>query len=104
MTGAAEADVSLPFEQYEFDPRYYIQTAKNNISSFGHVIAEAASNCDEAISKRAAARGGSDQGRILIKYDPDSRLLTVVDDGIGLSAQDPRHPRSLHGNGGERRG
>lgn len=90
MTGGAEPGVNLPFEQYEFDPRYYVQTAKNNISSFGHVIAEAASNSDEAISKRAAARGESDQGRILIKFDPESRLLIVVDDGIGLSAQDMR--------------
>jgi hypothetical protein len=78
------------FEPYEFDPRYYIHTAKNNITSFGHVIAEILSNSDEAISRRAKRTGGEDMGVIHVLYEPASMQLTVTDDGIGLLTAEMR--------------
>lgn len=74
----------LSYEPLEYDQRYYIQTAKSNISSFVHVVAEVVTNADEAISKRAARDGTADTGTIRLDYDPDSIELVVVDDGIGL--------------------
>lgn len=77
---------SRKFAGYEFDQRYFVHTAKNNITSFGHVIAEAVSNADEAISKRNRALGEPDRGSIRVTYDPDSHVLTITDDGVGLSS------------------
>lgn len=78
------------YEPYEFDPRYYIHTAKNNITSFGHVIAEIVSNSDEAITKRAKRDSDTDQGTIHIHYEPASMDLVVVDDGIGMATAEMR--------------
>ena len=78
------------YEPYEFDPRYYIHTAKNNITSFGHVIAEILSNSDEAITRRAKRTGGADKGVVHVHYDPASMALTVADDGIGLLTAEMR--------------
>ena len=76
----------LDFEQYEFDPRYFIHTTKNNISSVGHVIAEAVSNSDEAISARCRLSKRPDRGAIVIRYSPDTHDLSITDDGIGMTA------------------
>ncbi len=84
------ATAGLAFEHYEFDARYYIHTAKNNITSVGHVIAEALSNSDEAIPKRAKRDSAEDAGSIHIRYDPASLELIVVDDGAGLTSADVR--------------
>ena len=78
------------YEPYEFDPRYYIHTAKNNITSFGHVIAEIVSNSDEAITKRAKRDDEPDVGVIHIHYDPASMDLLVTDDGIGMATAEMR--------------
>src|SRR6266536_6596712 len=78
------------FEPYEFDSRYYLHTAKNNITSFGHVIAELISNSDEAITRRAKRNGEADQGVIYVRYEPASMVLEVTDDGIGLLAAEMR--------------
>lgn len=78
------------YEPYEFDTRYFIHTAKNNITSFGHVIAEIVSNCDEAITRRAKRVGGSDEGVILIRYEPAAMQLSVTDDGVGLLTAEMR--------------
>jgi hypothetical protein len=78
------------YEPYEFDPRYYIHTAKNNITSFGHVIAEILSNSDEAITRGAARAGVPDEGVIHIHFEPVSMQLVVIDDGIGLTTADMR--------------
>ncbi|MCL6537004.1 MAG: hypothetical protein K6T28_00165 [Acidothermus sp.] len=80
----------LEYESYEFDPRYYIHTPKNNITSFGHVIAEAVSNADEAITRRAIRDREPDAGRIHIRYDPGLMELTVTDDGDGLVTEEVR--------------
>lgn len=88
MTTATET--GLQYEEYEFDPRYFIHTAKNNITSFGHVIAEAVSNADEAITKRSKSGNGRDKGRIHLHYDPESMMLTVTDDGVGLTTEEVR--------------
>jgi hypothetical protein len=84
-TEAAEA-----YEPYEFDARYYIHTAKNNITSFGHVIAEIVSNSDAAITRRAKHVGVADEGVIHIHYEPASTELSVTDDGIGLLTEEMR--------------
>ena len=76
----------LVWEPLEYDPRYYIQTAKNNITSLGHVIAEAVSNADEAISRRAKFDKIDDAGTITIIFDPETTDLTVIDDGIGMTS------------------
>lgn len=76
----------LKYESYEFNPRYYIHTAKNNVTSFAHVIAEAVSNSDESITRRAHQAGENESGRIVISYDPDSLVLTITDDGDGMTA------------------
>src|SRR5262245_24950711 len=88
MTTSREAGTA--YEPYEFDPRYYIHTAKNNITSFGHVIAEILSNSDEAITHRAMRVGAPDTGAIHIHYEPASMDLSVTDDGIGLLAAEMR--------------
>jgi hypothetical protein len=117
---STETTTTAGVEPYEFDPRYYIHTAKNNITSFGHVIAEILSNSDEAITRRAKRTGGGDTGVIHVHYEPASMELTVTDDGIGLLTAEmrkrlkkvgrgdgggapgflpPRRPRSLHRDG-----
>ena len=78
------------YEPYEFNPRYYIHTAKNNITSFGHAIAEIVSNSDEAITRRAKQDGDPDEGVIHIHYEPASMELSVVDDGVGLLTAEMR--------------
>ena len=80
---ASTAD-ELTYEPLEYGERYYIQTAKNNISSFVHVIAEEVTNADEAISRRATRDGSADVGSIRLSYDPDSTEFVAVDDGVGL--------------------
>lgn len=77
---------ALQYESYEFDARYYIHTAKSNVTSFAHVIAEAVSNADEAVSRRAIRNSVDDEGRIHIGYDPTSMTLTVTDEGDGMTA------------------
>jgi hypothetical protein len=85
------ADIATPtFEPLEYDPRYYIQTAKNNITSFAQVIAEAVSNADEAISARARENGAPDSGSVTIIYGLDSKELIVADDGIGMLTETMR--------------
>lgn len=88
MTTSTET--AAAYEPYEFDPRYYIHTAKNNITSFGHVIAEILSNSDEAITGRAKREGALDTGVIHIHYEPVSMELSVTDDGIGLLTAEMR--------------
>lgn len=61
MTAATEGH-SPQFEALEYDQRYYIQTAKGSIESLGHIVAEAWSNEDEAISRRAKRDGTADDG------------------------------------------
>lgn len=77
-------NVAPQFEKLEYDDRYYIQTAKNSIESLGHVVAEAGSNEDEAISRRAARDGSGDEGWIHFHYEPDSEMLSVTGDGDGM--------------------
>jgi hypothetical protein len=83
-----EAELDLEYEPLEYDPRYYVQSAKSSVSSVGHIIAEAFSNSDEAISRRAARDGTGDAGTIRVTYDPDSMLMRITDDGAGMSADD----------------
>lgn len=93
MTVPAEAatpEAGLDYEPLEYDPRYYIQSAKSSISSVGHIIAEAFSNGDEAITRRATRDGGDDQGQIRVCYDPDSMELIIADDGVGMPADEMR--------------
>ena len=84
----SEAELDLEYEPLEYDPRYYIQSAKSSVSSVGHIIAEAFSNSDEAISRRAARDGTGDAGTIRVTYDPDSMLMRITDDGAGMSADE----------------
>jgi len=84
----SEAELDLQYEPLEYDPRYYIQSAKSSVSSVGHIIAEAFSNSDEAISRRAARDGTGDAGTIRVTYDPDSMLMRITDDGAGMSADE----------------
>lgn len=77
---------ALKYEGYEFDSRYYIHTAKSNVTSFAHVVAEAVSNADEAVSRRATCNSANDEGRIHIGYDPNSMDLTVTDEGDGMTS------------------
>jgi hypothetical protein len=84
-------DTETPrFERLEYGDRFFIQTAKNAIESLGHVIAEACSNEDEAIRRRAERRSEPDAGFIRIAYDPDAMLLTVIGDGDGMTAEQMR--------------
>ncbi len=78
-------DADLEFEQLEYDQRYYIQTAKNSIESLGHIVAEAGSNEDEAISRRAKRDGTADDGWIQFEYNPESERLIVTGDGDGMT-------------------
>jgi len=78
----------LTFEKLEYDQRYYIQTAKSNITSIGQVIGEALSNSDEAITKRCERDGTPDMGEITVSYAPQDMMLTVRDDGLGMTASD----------------
>lgn len=75
------------FEMLEYDHRYYIQTAKGSIESLGHIVAEAGSNEDEAISRRAARDGTADDGWLQFEYDPEKELLAVIGDGDGMTAE-----------------
>lgn len=84
----SEAELDLQYEPLEYDPRYYIQSAKSSVSSVGHIIAEAFSNSDEAISRRAERDGTGDAGTIRVTYDPDSMLMRITDDGAGMSADE----------------
>jgi hypothetical protein len=79
-----------PPERLEFADRYYIQTAKSAIESLAHVIEEAISNEDEAISKRAERDGGEDKGTIVVSYDPKKMVLRITGDGKGLAAAEMR--------------
>ena len=63
------------YEPLEFADRYYVQTAKDAIESLSHIAEEAASNEDEAITRRAVRDGLNDTGRIEFAYDPSSMLL-----------------------------
>jgi hypothetical protein len=80
------ATVQLHYEKLEYDDRYYVQTAKNSIESLAHIVAEAGSNEDEAISRRAVRDGQHDRGLISFYYDPDSEILSVTGDGDGMTA------------------
>jgi hypothetical protein len=79
-------NVVLHYEKLEYDDRYYVQTAKNSIESLAHIVAEAGSNEDEAISHRATRDGGHDEGWIDFRYDPDTEILSVTGDGAGMTA------------------
>jgi hypothetical protein len=74
------------FEALEYDQRYYIQTAKGSIESLGQIVAEAGSNEDEAISRRAKRDGTADDGWLQFEYDPDEELLVIIGDGDGMTA------------------
>src|SRR5436309_1424153 len=76
----------LEFERLEYDQRYYIQTAKNSIESLGHIVAEAGSNEDEAIARRAKRDGTADDGWLQFEYAPEAETLIVTGDGDGMSA------------------
>ena len=84
----AISGAELNYEPLEYDPRFYIQSAKSSISSVGHIIAEAFSNSDEAISRRADRDGTGDAGTIRIAYDPETMILQVIDDGAGMTADE----------------
>src|SRR3954454_7307365 len=84
----SEAELDLDYEPLEYDPRYYIQSAKSSISSVGHIIAEAFSNSDEAISRRGGGDRTGDAGTIRVEYDPDSMLMRISDDGAGMTADE----------------
>jgi len=77
----------LDFEPLDYDPRYYVHTAKNSITSFVQIIGEALSNSDEAISSRARANSEPDEGDIRIFYEPAREELKVVDDGTGMTTE-----------------
>lgn len=83
---AVTEDAYLEFERLEYDQRYYIQTAKNSIESLGHIIAEAGSNEDEAITRRAGRDGTADDGWLQFEYNPDTETLIVTGDGDGMTA------------------
>lgn len=78
------------FESLEYDQRYYVQTAQNSIESLGHIVAEAGSNEDEAITRRGKRDATDDRGTIRFAYDPDAMLLTVTGDGDGMTASQMR--------------
>ena len=80
-------DVPLEFEKLEYDQRYYIQTAKNSIESLGHIVAEAGSNEDEAISRRAERDGTADDGWLQFEYKPEAEIMIVTGDGDGMTAE-----------------
>src|SRR5690242_17240518 len=84
------ADTDATWEPLQYGERYYIQTAKSNITSLIDVFAEALSNDDEAIRERAARRGEANSGHIAIRFDPATRELTVTDNGIGMTAAEMR--------------
>lgn len=91
MSGELDSrEAELDYEPLEYDPRYYIQSAKSSISSVGHIIAEAFSNGDEAITRRAKRDGSDDRGKIRISYNPDSMELVIADDGLGMPAAEMR--------------
>jgi hypothetical protein len=75
------------FETLEYDHRYYIQTAKGSIESLGHIVAEAGSNEDEAISRRAARDRTDDDGWLQFEYNPEQEMLVVIGDGDGMTAE-----------------
>jgi hypothetical protein len=80
-------NVAAPHEylKLEYDDRYYVQTAKNSIESLGHIVAEAGSNEDEAISRRAAHDRKGDEGWIDFHYEPDTETFSVTGDGDGMT-------------------
>ena len=85
---AVSEDADRVYEPLEYDPRYYIQNAKSSISSVGHIIAEAFSNSDEAISRRAKRDGTGDAGTIRLAYDPETMVMRITDDGAGMTAEE----------------
>lgn len=85
---SSSSDEIVPgFETLEYDQRYYIQTAKGSIESLGHIVAEAGSNEDEAISRRAKRDGTADDGWLQFEYDTENELLIVTGDGDGMIAE-----------------
>lgn len=82
MTEPADAE----YQPLEFTERYYIQTAKNAIESLTQIVEEIGSNEDEAITRRAARQGGDDRGSIVFAYEPETMILTVTGDGLGMTA------------------
>jgi hypothetical protein len=84
----SDAELDLEYEPLEYDPRYYIQSAKSSVSSVGHIISEGFSNSDEAISRRASRDGTGDAGTIRVTYEPDAMLMRITDDGAGMSADE----------------
>jgi hypothetical protein len=77
------SDAELVYEDFEYDKRFFIQTAKNSISSILQVFGEIVSNSDEAIGKRLSVSGG-DRGEIHAHYDSETMKLCITDDGIGM--------------------
>ncbi|MDP9225059.1 MAG: hypothetical protein M3P18_14665 [Actinomycetota bacterium] len=80
----------LIYEVLHYGQRYFIHTAKGNISGLNQVIAEAISNADEAITRCAARDGAPDEGVIRISYDPDTHDLVAGDNGIGMTSSEMR--------------
>jgi hypothetical protein len=85
MSEAMKAQGEL--EDLEFDPRYFTETAKSAIESAIQVVEEAISNEDEAIRERAERDGGLNQGRVVVAYDPEEKVLTVTGDGRGMTCE-----------------
>lgn len=97
----------LKYESLQYAPRYYIQTAKNNIESLAQVAGEAGSNSDEAIGVRARRDKVDDVGKLQFGYDPDLMVLDVGDDGCGMTAETMRKRLKFVGaqpNEGAKRG
>ena len=84
------AEQEAMWEPLVYGERYYLHTAKSNITSLGHVIAEAVSNADEAIRVRAERRAEENYGQVTIKFDPATRMLSVIDDGVGMTSEEMR--------------
>jgi hypothetical protein len=84
---AMAANEEAPSEDMYFAPRFYVDTAKSAIESLIHIVEEAISNEDEAISRRARREGEADEGTIVVGYDPEEMVLTVAGDGDGLTTE-----------------
>ncbi|HWN72174.1 MAG TPA: hypothetical protein VNN15_00030, partial [Solirubrobacterales bacterium] len=83
----SEAGTQTKLEDLEFSPRYFTETAKSAIESAIQVLEEAISNEDEAIRERAERDQEPNQGRILVAYEPQDKVLTVTGDGTGMTAE-----------------
>lgn len=68
------------FVPLEYEPRYYRDTAKDNISTLPQVFGELLTNCDEAFGDR-------ESGTIEVDYQPAGQALMVRDDGCGMAGQ-----------------